>query len=855
MGASFSTPLSDRPALTAAQIGALLGKSPQSVRQQLRKYPSSGKTTVNGQTADTWHCAALPPALRARLARAASASGFSSVGEQIRSGLGAWKPSIPLEDCSDECLSDAGKLREALLPSLGRVHLASTMADLVESGLDDFQCVFGRRPSARHFYTLMHRTVQRDGGRGDWMRLELYLPERPARRKAAAPAPAKFPLLLDAINQCEPMKLPEGGRFEAGVRLKPENLGHKVFVRAFEYRQQMMADGTSAKRADRILRNFIFERKATVAPTREALKKTWGRYLEKWVAGVSLDCRRGNKGADFGGLSKQMKALPWFIPAAQFFFSVSNLGTCRGSVPEAVLRAISLPLLPAGWPESLIKRFLKHIKEPEPPTFPDDTRREILSRQAKGQKLLPASIARQIKLSQSAMLHLRSPREWALKFQNAPGSQRRWFRPETGQRELMLPGDWFGGDDSTPGIAVCVPCNEVRTPASLKYGVLLGRFQWLVFLDASSDMILSFDYVIRPRGSYRAEDILNGMGAVTRTHGIPRQGWQFEGGTWNSNLVKQAIKLLGCQHWRTYNPHQKAIEAVFNKVWTRLAVQFPHADMGRFRNENELNCKLYESCKAGHKDPRQHFPRLKNVLEVFIEEVAAHNARKIFSAQYGQWVPSELFAQSVADQPLRPCGRDQDWIFSPFTAERKIRGALVGCRVPMFEDFSVPFEFSGDCLPAHNGMRVRLHFNPHAPNCVATAVLLQDSGGRQAGDVLGGLQLVSETAQHFRRILGWGDDDQRAGLVASQQVANWARRETRGLGTDGRVQYAKSEERDGLGEVRSIHRGGSAGARPSSEIERSANRLAQSLATPSPDRAARRAELEKLRAETDHLFV
>ena len=80
----------------------------------------------------------------------------------------------------------------------------------------------------------------------------------------------------------------------------------------------------------------------------------------------------------------------------------------------------------------------------------------------------------------------------------------------------MQPGDWFGGDDATPGVAVCVPCSEIITPCSEKFGVLIGRFHWLAFHDCRTDKIVAWDYVVRPRGSYRAEDILNGMGTEAR---------------------------------------------------------------------------------------------------------------------------------------------------------------------------------------------------------------------------------------------------------------------------------------------------------------------------------------------------
>jgi hypothetical protein len=557
------------------------------------------------------------------------------------------------------------------------------------------------------------------------------------------------------------------------------------------------------------------------------------RYLRGGIAALLPPTRQGLNASE---LTQAIQSLGWFVPAAKFFYLSTNYQADRGSVPEAIRRTISLPALPIGWTNATRAKLLaaihSHLSDPstlnpQPSTFPEcprDIREAILARQTAGKPLVPETIARQITATRTLVHFARSPRAWSLDTLSAPGSQRRYFNAHTGQREIMQPGDWFGGDDATPGIAVVVPCHSnlqsgtdnlqsgtdngqcgthmpaVLTPCSQRYGVLLGRFQWLVYHDARTDKILGWDYVVRPRGSYRAEDVVHGIGAVTRAHGIPRKGWQLEGGTFHAKLVQQCIRLLGCEHWRTYSPHQKAIESIFNRAWTRLAVQFPQADMGRYRAENEANCAIYEACKAGHKDPRHYFPDIATVLQAFADEVAAHNAKPIRSEQYGTWIPDQLFTQSIGQAPLRPFAEDMAWIFSPFSVERKIRGMMVRCRVPMFEDFSVPYEFHADWMPIHNGKLVRLHFDPRTPQCRAKIVLLEESGTTKAGTILGDAQLIGETTGYIRTIMGWAEDDQRSGYIARQRTAHFMRRETRALGHGGRA-YAASETRSGLGQV------------------------------------------------------
>lgn len=534
-------------------------------------------------------------------------------------------------------------------------------------------------------------------------------------------------------------------------------------------------------------------------------------------------------------LTEQIEALGWFIPAARFFNLKCNSAADRGSVTEAIRRTISLPALPCGWTHGLGAQLLKTIGLKDLPTCPPELREAIIERERRGKALVPQRIAREIVINKSVIRYARNSRDWDLTNNCAPASARRFNSASAlgNVRERMQAGDWFSADDATPGIAVCVPCGtadrpEVMTPCAAKFGVLLGRFQWLAFVDCAYDFALGFDYVVRPRGSYRAEDILHGMKTVVRSHGIPHQGFQFEGGTFNSHAVRNAIKALRCQHWRTYSPHQKVVEILFNKAWTRLAVQFPHADMGRFRGENAENCAVYEACKAGHKDPRRYFPTLALVVRVFQEVLAEHNRTLVNSRNYGTWIPEEVWARQTTARPLRQISAGGDWMFAPFAFERTVKGVLVGGKVPMFEDFSVPFDFTRPDLHLYDGAKVRCHFDPRDPQCIATLVLLENCNGRKAGELIGPARLVNETAGYLRLAMGWAEDDAQAGRVARQKAAAYVRRESRALGVGGRTLYSSSEEHDGLGTVNKIERAEATTGREDSQTPAPAPRLGAS---------------------------
>lgn len=814
----------------ASRYAAVAGVSRKTVRDWLKSVQPASYAVIGGNMTalfDWRSVEKLKSALEARAAQIGDTvenllriSGPRPAAPNAAGVVGDVGPLDPktkrpfaLRDVHLDDISSAHKLREALRPAFESERAKDlSRSEIEKRGVEDYARAFnqpkGERISRRHFRELLARTRRQAGVLLQYRRLEAYLPEHPRRSgDPDAPAPVTVPAedfkpIQRAIDGCDPATR----NLEARL---------PIWRASFELYERLVDEsGIHYREAGTLIRAFLMDHAPWLAASPDALLKAWNYNWEKQKANqlgdgrkVKGDATREKLQCD---LTRQINALDWFIPAARFFYLMSNTARNQGSVPEAVRRTISLPKTPVGWTPGTVKQLLKKLKLKLPPGCPVELRETILARQRNAQPLVPEGIARQIIVNRSIVQQHRSPHAWALDNLSAPGSQRRYFNKETNQREIMLPGDWFGGDDATPGIAVCVPCSEVITPCSQKFGVLIGRFQWLAYHDCRTDKILAWDYVIRPRGSYRAEDVVNGIGAVTRTHGVPRKGWQFEGGTFNARLVRDAINLLGCEHWRTYSPHQKSIEKVFDKVWTQLAVQFPHADMGRYRNENEANCAIYEACKRGNKDPRRYFPTIEQVLAAFSEVIEdpinGHNSKLIVSEQYGRWVPDEFFASGITEQPLRPYDDAMAWIFSPYSVERKVKGAMVSCKVRMFEDFSVPFEFAGDWLALHHGRLVRLHFDPRAPGCKAKVVLLEAHGQFTAGQVLGDAELISETAGYIRMVMGWANDDQRAGYVARQRTNNFMRRETRGVGHGGRPTYAKSEHRDGIGTVQTAER-------------------------------------------------
>ena len=814
------------------------------MRKRLRGILATGQRTVCGQPADTWRLGNLPDKLLSDLKRVASQKGFSSVGEMFSTGFKLWKSPVPLADITEECLTEAYKLKRALLPSLRRKFVL-TQTDFERDGVADYEKIFSRKITTRHFRELIRRTIERDGGRENWEVIEIYLPAKPERKRESAAQVEQFPGLVSAIN--------------AGAT--PDELWAKIF----KTHQESIKAGQPRKRSARHLRAFITVRAPHLAPSPDALLKAWDRRLERWQRGEPFDYRDTNGPVD-SDLTKQIKALPWFLPAAEYFYLITNRTKVSGSVPEAIRRVISLPNLPAGWSNTYKNRFLKKIGLKKiVPVCPGALREEILAREKAGQSLVPTSVSNSIKwkVPQGVIEQYRRPHETGLNYLQCPGTM--MLTRTNGVQNFIRAGDILEADDGSINFPVCIPWTSpaggliTETPCSAKHGVIVGRFQWLRSIDAATRFRPGWGFVARSRGSFRGADVLTLMSGITKRHGIWDE-YRFERGVFKSNLVKRAVEQLG-SHLHTVNsPHSKPfIEGGFNQDWTKLSVHFPQCDIGRYRGDTEEATKIFQSCRSGANDPRRYFPMLKDALAAFAEITAEENRTLVKSRNSGQWVPEERWQREIGQNPLRRLDESKLFMFAPYAMEWTVRGMMIGGRVPILDEISVPFDFSAEWLHQFSGARLRLHFDPSAPKCFATPVLLQDWQRHKAGEVLGPLEQVNETTGYIRMVLGWGADDFAAGLKVRQKAGVSMRREVRTVMPGGKPGYSHSEVK-ALGATGIVEQSKVSGAGRAPEPEGkafSASRLAQTLAQPArrEELKAKRAFIEKFERENQHLFV
>ncbi len=443
----------------------------------------------------------------------------------------------------------------------------------------------------------------------------------------------------------------------------------------------------------------------------------------------------------------------------------SNRTWNAGSPEQAALRAARAGQLDAGLAE------------------------RIVSRAAAGRPALTPSQRNAVRVSEAAVRAYRNPRDAWLDYCQSPGSLM-YYWGEDGREQMYEPGEAWTIDDGTINFICCVPTDDPRW----HFGVMPGRFQFLVMVDHRSYFIPGFSYTARPRGSYRAEDLLATLALGFEQHGLPRQ-LILEKGISKANLLSDACRRAGIEILRAQSPHQKVVELVFGALWTRLS--FEPAQVGRSRGEEAEITALLERCRRNSEDPRNHFPMLSAVLAALRAAIEDWNAHTV-SSRYGQWQPAEFWTRRSAAQ-LRALPRADAWLFAPrVTDPLKVSGMVLKTSVLMLPGFSQQYSFTGDWLADWFGARVRLHFHPFAGRSDATATLAAPFAGARADTVLGTLDMIDRQARRTRRAWGYSDE-QDAGVIAARRQAQALHRVTVAIRPDGKPGVVRAEARDGLG--------------------------------------------------------
>lgn len=288
------------------------------------------------------------------------------------------------------------------------------------------------------------------------------------------------------------------------------------------------------------------------------------------------------------------------------------------------------------------------------------------------------------------------------------------MRTHWSEGRRLRAGESYSVDDLTRNVAVWIPWPHGGCACSEKYGVRLGRWQTLVVCDDATYAVPSVSSVFRYAASYQGADAASLIYQTERNVGMAGFGsaesrWVVEGGVWQSNHALAA--LAGRFHSAKGRPMQKLIERWFGAVQTLDAVW--NRDLGRQRGEILENNQLWLDCRAGKKDPREHFASFEAGQQTLMHAIAYMNEREVRSDTYGNWVPQERWDRDVAEHPLAVRDEKDSWVMMPERRSLKVsRAGMLSCKAIAADGVSRSHVFNAPFLYEHMGRRVDLYFDP-----------------------------------------------------------------------------------------------------------------------------------------------
>jgi hypothetical protein len=276
-----------RVILTCSTLAVLTGRKRQRIQQMLSHVPPSTQTSQGGRLVPGFYFANLPEILQSELVALAArrgfitakCQGFAAVQALLAAAPAQWQPRVPIAQASQAALDKAAKLRTVLEPFLrGEALDTRTSAERNAAGVEAYRQEFGFPISAKTFQKWFDRVRERDGGRADWMRLELYLDDN----ATAAPRTAASDRTSHAAHEAA-----LGDMIRTLDNAAQPTLRDKKFVFDAAFRH---LETDRVKKSTLI--DWLFQAVPALAATRAALKCMFNRKLRVWTGADQRRRRR-----------------------------------------------------------------------------------------------------------------------------------------------------------------------------------------------------------------------------------------------------------------------------------------------------------------------------------------------------------------------------------------------------------------------------------------------------------------------------------------------------------------------------------------------------------------------------------
>jgi len=566
---------------SAARIAAALGKSKRAVQLALRSVQRSGQIMIRGQITDAWSSDCLPPRYRDELDVIAKRPGYRNREHLLQDPPRRFRPrdaagrEIPLSEISESCISRALRMRSALEPALQQISRDGKSDD---RALQHYRREFGNA-SERHFRRVIKRTLQRDAGEERFGDLTLYFDDSIARKRERVPVAntAADRTLLDALNRVKNQSNPTAD--ETAL----------IWTVSCEYVAGSVGAGEKQKRVQRRVLGLLAKSGIAIARTPEALRKNFKLKYNRWWTG----------GQNFTALQdkRPIQSGHHRAPAISQQDRLKLTGHARFNCGGDVSRAWR-ELLPSGeLSADLASYYLCNS-----------------STKSYVPHAIRAAITNDVKLLDA---YHHGPREHKLR---GAYHTRDWSG--------VAAGDWFQADDLTAPVYF-----YKRT----ERGVELTRGQFLPMIDERTTKILGF--VLIQERNYNSLDIRSLITLVCSEHGLPRRGFSFERGIWQSSKIltgKRGVDLqgeadmglrrLGMRFRHAQLPRGKVIERTLGQIQDLMESLPGYCGRDERRDRYERFERMKLDIQAGRVAAEDHLLGAEEICAAFQKIVDRYNA-------------------------------------------------------------------------------------------------------------------------------------------------------------------------------------------------------------------------------------
>ena len=591
--------------VSIGQIADAIGISPRTVRGSLGSVQPAGTLIRNGNECAGFEFEQLPPRLQERVLAQQTRLNYRTPEAVLLSPTKQWQPTIALNEQPPEALAYAHNLRRALKGYLeDRNSQAVTAGQLLERARRDWQSAFGKPVTSRHIREMVAIVLERDRGREELDRIEIYLPagESRAGQKAMPLADWKFAILEDAISSIADL---------AFVTPSERSL---IWRTALDEYFELGRQGHKEKKAKRFVMQFLQARLPRLAESWHALSKQFDRKLcafEKDGVSGLCDKRRENSG--------RPRIAPYTSPQSLSDDEKLLLGRAN-SVGGGLSRAfrelyVGIEVIP-GQRLQCSEEFRAAY------TFNPRTQKSYVPR-ALRDKLRP--------LLESIKPLNHGPKTARLA---APSIHRDWSN--------VLAGAWYQSDDETGNHYIWFPCEDGEYEfEGMRFDVL--RPQILPCVDVRTDYVLSI--LLRLSPQYNSRDIRALMlkTCLDERIGLPLEGFAFENGIWKSRNVQALVNWteidnafsrsglqLRLRHATT--PKAKIIERIFSQEQNSMQALPGYAGRNERTDGYERGRASLALMKGvgqpikSEADPREHFMSADQYLDMLERSYERFNA-------------------------------------------------------------------------------------------------------------------------------------------------------------------------------------------------------------------------------------